>query len=104
MGDLSVEIFSSATGVTKIDVFHPDPIEQLWHGSRVLDYLDTDEDSLINNYPGYVNGGGCAMSMEVGAINRRNSGILTMGLKVSDEWIRYVHKYGSRLTISFMLH
>ena len=31
---ISPEILGSATGVNKIDVFHPYPIERLWHGSR----------------------------------------------------------------------
>lgn len=54
MGDLSVEIFSSATGVTKIDVFHPDPIEQLWHGSRVLDYFYHIQWDIESDQPRYI--------------------------------------------------
>lgn len=36
------------------------------------------------------------MSADAGADDRRNAGILTMGLKVSDEWISYMHIFGSR--------
>lgn len=58
-------------------------------GEVLVSYLSGDEDAIINNYPGYVNEGSVMYS-------ETKAGILSMGLKVSVEWISYVHMYGSR--------